>query len=488
MGKISAICFFVAGVVVFARLPQGSIHFYPILYMLLLVSLTVVPMLIIKKREISFATGFIMFPTLLVSLDTFFLRQGLFNIFAYIDGSLFHRPLLKSIEKATVLVLIGNLTLWLGFFWPASRRAGERLGRKMHAWTSFDVSPRTDLIFLAFFIGIFARLLGIKLGVLGYFSALDLIKDASLYIEFLKLLESLSTLSVIAYFCVQLRQDMPKWLAFLAMFLIELVTLLFIGFKGQIIYRFFYLAVAYVFIRGKFYTSMVVAGILLLILITPINLGARAQFWEGGISVGKIGDIQKAFLHGGKRIFAAGGIMETMASSFETIIRYSAQLECLSVVVDYADRTGTRFYGKHYLHIFIWPIPRAIWPSKPVIDSKWVAAEAYGLGRLATTSIAQTVPGDFYINFGLPAVVIGFFMFGALQRSVSTGLLQIVSLRFIPAIPAIVFTLAQPQSNLGPQIGGAIRNTIFNLIVLSLMFPKTKQHQMSSNQQDSGDR
>lgn len=472
MGKISAIFLILTIVVISIAVVQDSENFYPILYLLLLFLLTAVPALILFKKGISLGTALIIFPTLLVSLSIF-LGMGLFNIYAYIDGSLFYNLSLEFIKKAAILVLLGNLSMWLGFFWPASRRAGEKLGSKILVWTSFNTRPKTELIWSAFFIGIFTRIYLIKAGIGGYFSDESLRVAAWPYIQFLLLLESLSTLSLVAYFCVQIcNLNRPKWHVFGWMLFIELITLMFIGFKGQVVYRFFYLAIAYTFITKKFNTKLIVAGILVIILITPINLRVRDQFQSGMIGIGEMSDIQRAFFHAAEEL-SVDNTIENIASTCEFIMRSSSSFQIFTMVMQYVDRTGIKFYGKDYLTLFTWYIPRAIWPSKPVPHKgEWVTVEIYG--RPAGSSTGQTVPGDLYMNFGTMGVIAGYFLLGFFQRSISIGLLKIESLRFIPIIPFIIFALAQPQSDLGPYLAGTIKNVIFNLIVLSQMFPKAK--------------
>jgi hypothetical protein len=64
-------------------------------------------------------------------------------------------------------------------------------------------------------------------------------------------------------------------------------------------------------------------------------------------------------------------------------------------------------------------IPRFLWPEKPAIaKGAWFALEigqAYQRpdGRI-TNSVAMTIPGELYLNFGWPGVVLGCLIFGGL--------------------------------------------------------------------------
>lgn len=454
---------------------QGSQHFYAISYLILLGCLTFIPWHIIKKQGFSTMTAFFLFPVIYASLDIFFFRMGIHNIYAYLDGSFFLFPWMspESIRKAMVIALLANLFMWLGFFWPVSRKIGERLKKKISKWTSFEVRPRVRLIWAFFFTGILTRLYMIKAGFGGYFTTSEILIEARPYVQFFNITAELSTLSLVAYFCIQLTERRPKWFAFYIMLLTEIVTYSFIGFKGQIFYRFLYLAVAYVFSKKRFPTKFIIIGLLALFLITPVNLKAREAFWQGKIRVGNIGDIGKSYTATASEAYNISSLKETFSDFFEFTIRSSAQLRNVVMGIDYEDKVGAGFYGQHYLHLFIWPIPRAIWPSKPVIDSTWFYARVEG-GIEGQSSSSAGVVGDIYINFRAAGVLIIFFLIGLLQRVFTTSLIDTRTMRVIPVIPFIFFTLTFLHSDLGPFFAGAMRNTIFMLIALSLMFPRVR--------------
>ncbi|WFU39434.1 O-antigen ligase [Bradyrhizobium sp. CB82] len=79
--------------------------------------------------------------------------------------------------------------------------------------------------------------------------------------------------------------------------------------------------------------------------------------------------------------------------------------------------SGTYSYFTQYLGMFTQPIPRILWPDKPVGSPVvWVNLDAYGHFTSRTTSLV----GDGWISFGYPGVVItlslcGWF-FGAMFR------------------------------------------------------------------------
>jgi len=79
--------------------------------------------------------------------------------------------------------------------------------------------------------------------------------------------------------------------------------------------------------------------------------------------------------------------------------------------------------GRTFLMAFIAPVPRAIWPSKPVVRlGPYVAQEILDYGN--DSGAPPTAIGEFYINFGLPGVLVGMLLVGGLAGAVYRGALR----------------------------------------------------------------
>ncbi|MCW5583870.1 MAG: hypothetical protein KIT56_08350 [Gammaproteobacteria bacterium] len=82
------------------------------------------------------------------------------------------------------------------------------------------------------------------------------------------------------------------------------------------------------------------------------------------------------------------------------------------------------FYNGETLEYFKYVfIPRFIWPDKPLIrQGQWFAVEIgnayYNKQGKANNSVNMTVPGEFYLNFGWPGLVLGCFLFGGLMAAI----------------------------------------------------------------------
>lgn len=86
------------------------------------------------------------------------------------------------------------------------------------------------------------------------------------------------------------------------------------------------------------------------------------------------------------------------------VVEYESGTAAIHVI----SRDTGHSYGTQYLRILIWPIPRQIWPEKPVFTSTVRLEESgYNFKDLTYTSY-----GDLYMTLGIPAVIVGFILFG----------------------------------------------------------------------------
>jgi hypothetical protein len=75
----------------------------------------------------------------------------------------------------------------------------------------------------------------------------------------------------------------------------------------------------------------------------------------------------------------------------------------------------------HWWMLPIYPfIPRFLWPSKPILDEgAWFTVALRGGSGDATTigtSTAVTYPGDLYLRFGLPGILVGMLVLGVVAQ------------------------------------------------------------------------
>ena len=117
-------------------------------------------------------------------------------------------------------------------------------------------------------------------------------------------------------------------------------------------------------------------------------------------------------------------------------------------------------FGYSFYEAAIAPIPRALWPDKPVFGgSGTIVRDMTGLELSETTSWGVGQVMEFYINFGWSSLVLGFMFLGwlighldiSLAHAVRKGNVRLLFKSFLIAV-----ALTQPLGSLVELAGGAI--------------------------------
>jgi oligosaccharide repeat unit polymerase len=93
------------------------------------------------------------------------------------------------------------------------------------------------------------------------------------------------------------------------------------------------------------------------------------------------------------------------------------QLQTLSVLVDQVPDALPYQLGKSFLAFFALPVPRGLWPGKPLPATGIFTLAFWPESWLASgTTLPPGIIGEFYLNFGVAGAVLGMMGFGALLR------------------------------------------------------------------------
>lgn len=115
----------------------------------------------------------------------------------------------------------------------------------------------------------------------------------------------------------------------------------------------------------------------------------------------------------------------TDASTLATAVRASATqvfagqaadqaiLDQLALTLSLSDDSGRIYAGRPYLNVVTLPIPREWWPDKPGLADHLteLSQSARPLGKIGGVT---TLPGDLYLNFRLPGMALGMYLFARL--------------------------------------------------------------------------
>lgn len=481
----SIINFFIAFWVIFLFFNIET-HWRAILYLFSLFFITFIPGLIISRKHKSPFIALLLNPAIIFSFDAFFLRLGIFNYFVYFEGN-WHPAITQSVlHKSALYTVFGNLSLWIGYFFPPSNWVRNHISKYVMSWSHTRVKFSEAVVWLIFSIGLFARLFILSNSLGGYFSFdLSAQSESLRYNQYIVILESLTSLSLVVYFVYLLKQgNMANWIKFIFMLGIEFFTVFMMGFKGQVIYRLIYLAIAYIFIRRKFPLQIAILSVGILVIIMPVNLVMRNFYTSSqntiitGQGLTIIEGAIEAF-----NIVLYGETEYTFLSVPERVIRQSAQLENFSMAVQYIDRTHNTLNGAELLNFFYGFIPRAIWSSKQIASlGGWFYQEVYGYSS-SLTAAAITVPGDLYLNLNWWGVLLGLFFFGYFLRIVYETTYQMEpTMRMASLVPFIIIGLGIPLSEIGSHLNGVVRTTILNILMISIvLLPSTNKKKTVRN-------
>jgi hypothetical protein len=85
-------------------------------------------------------------------------------------------------------------------------------------------------------------------------------------------------------------------------------------------------------------------------------------------------------------------------------------LDEFACAITASDELGRRFYGRGYLTLLTLPIPRQLWPQKPGLADH-LRALSTNSRPIDQLGMITTMPGEFYLNFGVAGVVLMSFFY-----------------------------------------------------------------------------
>lgn len=416
-------------------------------------------------------------PILLFTFNTFILTQGIANYYQYVEDSWYPLVTTDVLRKTAGLVIVGNLAVWLGYlaFVPA-KNWGKKAAGMVRRWVSMEFTYSETRIWLLFWGSILTRTYLVSMGGRGYFSSATIRTALLPIVQYSNLIEELAPLCLCLYFALVLKRRGGSWLGFMIMFALEIATIFLAGFKAPVVYRFVYLGIVYAFLTQRFPQLLVLLGVMVLLIVYPVNMSLRAAFVSGSFQAGDISAVFSGAANTTSQVIGTGQAEQfTLSETPERVLRTRGQMEQFAMAVQYTDRTGG-LRGQDLLYFVYSFIPRIIWPSKPIIGDRgsWFHRVVYGYTY--DNAQAITVPGTLYLNFGWPGIVLGFLVLGGFLRFGDELLAEIRgSIRVAALVPFLIFALALPNSMIFLHFAGVMRQIGFLTIVLAFFLVPTRQ-------------
>lgn len=199
-----------------------------------------------------------------------------------------------------------------------------------------------------------------------------------------------------------------------------------------------------------------------------------------------IGALREKALRPGLDLFRSSGLIQmlgnTIAGEFSQVVAYRE-------IKDNIGQLGYQ-YGKTIALPFVTkPIPRAIWPEKPLNSSAYYMYYFHPDSAKAGFFLAPTIFGDLYLNFGFVGCIIGAFFWGlinAFADGVITGRLKTVSyVKLALSILLFVNCYSLVRNNISDSVFSVLLTCIGVILYGRFLSPYNKLKRYQVNDTDA---
>jgi len=312
------------------------------------------------------------------------------------------------VNAALGVSIFGLLAFWVGYYTPLGKAFANSFGMLPRKWnqsralqiailcTAFGWSFRIFLIFY-------------QAGGIGNWLA------ANKYVElaqtqgttYLSILSSVATVGLLIYFILaRVFRKCTYWFLF-SMFLVPELTFRFVsGSRAQFIFLLLGLLIClYMTSKRDYKTTMRYSFGVAILIILFIFLYPLFSIIRGGIR-----DSEEILLR-------TSNFWENPVKIFYLIGSRQVGLDSLALIIDYISKGEPYTLGSELKLAAISWISRKIWLDKPIISlGKIFYEKFYPPIFHEGTSVAVTLPGEFYWAFGFVGVIIGMLIIGVLWR------------------------------------------------------------------------
>jgi len=373
-------------------------------------------------------------PAVLASIFTFLLGFLITNYINFIPDTEANNSMYKQLGNdpfpvlnyVMTLVIISAMVMWYGF----NSRIGDKLYNfllsrplMLNKYFRKELKPNMAVIYTLIVVSVIARLYAIQIGIYGFAQSEKTLSE-NIAIAFTinavgQLINFSLILVAIKFFKEGFNFNYRVTLALIV--LIEIYFGAISGMKSAVIFPVAILFICYYLVNRKFHKGFIIASIILLIaaytIIEPFRI-IRMRDASFESSPGYIASTMvDAYTLNKSRKIAYGD-----EGIFSSIIQRNNYLIAAAKAVDFADNSVLDNQAPDFLEkIYTVPlqafIPRVFWKSKPVEDiGRWFSVVVFG--STPWTSVAMTPIGFLYFAGGIFAIIIGFCVFGIMQRFV----------------------------------------------------------------------
>lgn len=179
----------------------------------------------------------------------------------------------------------------------------------------------------------------------------------------------------------------------------------------------------HLYVRRKVQLLPVVLGVAAVLILQPVKAEFRARVWDRQVELGVL-ERASLYLELVGKHWIGSDFEETKDAlgSVRTAAARTGWDLALANVVELTPASIPHQWGQTYKFLLYAPVPRVIYPEKPVAQQADIwAAVAYGYiteRGTAHVSIGLSQLAESYVNFGIPLCFLFLMLIGALQRAV----------------------------------------------------------------------
>lgn len=395
-----------------------------------------------------------------ISIFSFFYLL-LFGIRA-IDLIYFRPEDLRADEKfyiySLIYAIVGLHFFQLGYFSKLGRVFFQRNKFIPDQWseTKFKL-----ILFIYTAISLFAFLVMIHLSG-GFTSYFRNIHNAMVGITSGKTFVFISVLLIniplLIWFCCNIEQK-RSFIFFSIFFLFASILLISLGERGHFITLIISLSICYHYLKKKIHLFSIVSISTLLILFLVVY-GQYREFTSQSYKIKRAGFNVKIGL----------------LSTYGYFINHFDQLRHVKdVVITVPDQLDFQM-GKTFFNLLIKPIPSVIWENKPTgaghLVTKYIYPKAFSLN----VTVAPSLLAELYLNFHLIGIIIGFYIFGVLCKTLYDFLIK----NYKNKNAVILYSISLPyvfnelRGDFSIVTSFLIFNLFFSFIALNYISKKTR--------------
>lgn len=422
-------------------------------------------------------------PAVLASIVTFVISFGVTNAVYFLPEHMLRTvhtttQITPAMVKLMWLVLLGAIAMWVGYRSPAGLRvAGAARRVTGRRWIRGASKPHRFAIPVLAFIALLARLAQVKLGVFGYASNYHQLLEAGRYTQYLTMLASLGSLSLLLAALVHYHRPSSTYYRILLItcLVLEVGFGLLSGFKSLAALPFVIVGVCRYVVYGRIPIRWVVGFILALVLayavIEPYRHFQRGDQSTGGNSVSAIADT----MADARNVGAAAA--DERAPAWLGLMARSSLLYVGSLGIDYKDSRGALPAGSpdFLKNLAMAPayafLPRALFPDKPTGTlGIWYTHVIMGDPVMSATD--ATAFTYLYFAGGILAIVGFFLLLGIYQRAIWILLKPTETIAGAMVFLILLMTVVQVPSAVDGMVIKIFRTIPLLLLLQLLMFPR----------------